>query len=379
MYKRVHCCRLHRGCKIVLSSRQKQKSATAKTWLRIVGLRNLNSITFALLLTCMKIAGFLFQLVIFISLVSCEKEITVDLPIAESKIVVEGTILPGEFPLVLLTWTQGYFEPTDITSLQNIFVHDAVVTIYADNTAYPLVEFCSSDLSAEELELASTALGVSIESLQSLDVCLYTSFALTGAANTEYRIEIHKDIHHITGATKIPALVELDTVFFDIINPAVQDTLGIIYGQLTDPDTIGNAYRWFAKRINHYPSTIPDAALRGQQKDRSFIAPFGSVYDDSFFNGLSFEFAYPRGLESNSQKFDDENDERGYFKVGDTVAIRGCTIDRAAFKFVRSLEAQIGNQGSPFATPFNLESNLEGGIGAFIGYGAIYDTIVCVY
>jgi hypothetical protein len=236
-----------------------------------------------------------------------------------------------------------------------------------------------TDLSAEELELASTALGVSIESLQSLDVCLYTSFALTGAANTEYRIEIHKDDHHITGATKIPGLVELDTVYFDIINPAVQDTLGILYGKLTDPDTVGNAYRWFAKRINHYPSTVPDAALRGQQKDRSFIAPFGSVYDDTFFNGLTFEFAYPRGIESNSQKFDDENDERGYFKVGDTVAIRGCTMDRAAFKFVRSLESQIGNQGSPFAIPFNLESNLEGGIGAFIGYGAIYDTVVCVY
>jgi hypothetical protein len=339
----------------------------------------MNSITFALFIKRMKIAAFSLPILLLISLVSCEKEITVDLPEAENKIVVEGTILPGEFPLVLLTWTQGYFEPTDITSLQNIFVHDATVTIYANDTAFPLVEFCSSDLGPEELELASAALGVSIESLQSLDVCIYTSFALTGVANTEYRIEIHKDIHHITGTTKIPALVELDTVYFDIINPDVQDTLGILYGQLTDPDTIGNAYRWFAKRINHYPPTAADAVLRGQQKDRTFIAPFGSVGDDQFYNGLSFEFAYPRGIESNSQKFDDENDERGYFKVGDTVVVRGCTIDRAAFKFIRSLEAQIGNQGSPFAIPFNLESNLEGGIGAFIGYGALYDTVVCVY
>ena len=74
----------------------------------------------------------------------------------------------------------------------------------------------------------------------------------------------------------------------------------------------------------------------------------------------------------------DLNDERSFFKVGDTVAIRGCTIDRAAFKFIRSLEAQVGNQGSPFAVPFNLESNLTGGLGAFIGYGAVYDTVVCV-
>jgi len=339
----------------------------------------LNSINLALLFLCMRKFRLAIVVCITLSLVGCEKEITVDLPEAENKMVVEGTIFPGDFPLVLLSYTQGYFDPTDITSLQNIFVHNADATIYNNGQAYPLIEICSSDLSAEELELASAALGVSVESLQSLDLCIYTSFELTGNPGEVYSIEIHKDNYHITGSTRIPELVYLDTVYFDIINPEIQDTLGILYGQLTDPDTTGNAYRWFAKRISHYPSNTPDLSLRGQQKDRAYIAPFGSVYDDTFFNGLSFEFAYPRGIESNSTKFDDENDERAYFKVGDTVAIRGCTIDRAAFKFIRSLEAQISNQGSPFAIPFNLESNLQGGIGAFIGYGAVYDTVVCVW
>lgn len=340
---------------------------------------DLNSLNLALLSMGMKNSMSTVAAFLILALTSCEKEITVDLPAADPKIVVEGTIFPGDFPLVLLSYTQGYFDPTDITSLQNIFVHDASVTLYVDGIAYPLLEICSSDLSPQELELASTALGVSVESLQSLDLCLYTSLTLTGMPGVVYDIEIHKDGYHITGSTKIPELVELDTVYFDIINPQIQDTLGILYGKLADPDTVGNAYRWFAKRISHYPANVPDASLRGQQKDRTYIAPFGSVYDDTFFNGLSFEFAYPRGLEANSTKFDDENDERSYFKVGDTVAIRGCTIDRASFKFIRSLEAQISNQGSPFAIPFNLESNLQGGLGAFIGYGAVYDTVVCVY
>jgi hypothetical protein len=320
------------------------------------------------------------------TLCSCEKEITVDLPEVEKKIVVEGSILPGEIPLVILTWTQGYFEPTDATSLQNIFVHDAEVTITENGRLHKLTEYCASDpLIKPFLAEASALLGLSVESLQSLNLCVYTKFslpesedALVGEVNTTYKLEVHKDNYHITGETKIPSLVELDTVYFDIINPDFQDSLGILFGNLTDPDTSGNAYRWFAKRINHYPSNIPDAGLRGKQKDLTFIAPFGSVYDDSFFNGLSFEFAYPRGIEANSAKFDDLNDERSFFKVGDTVAIRGCTIDRAAFKFIRSLEAQVGNQGSPFAVPFNLESNLTGGLGAFIGYGAVYDTVVCV-
>jgi hypothetical protein len=321
---------------------------------------------------------FLTTLMLFM-LVSCEKEITIDLPQAERKIVVEGTILPGEFPLVILTWTQGYFEPTDANSLQELFVHGASVSISDSENTYELTEFCSATLDTTLLSIASQALGISVESLQALNVCLYTTFALTGEVDETYRISITKDDQSITGETKIPGLVYLDTVFFDILNPQVQDTLGIIFGRLTDPDTTGNAYRWFTKRINHYSNTVPDEDLRGRQKDLNFIAPFGSVYEDVFFNGLSFEFAYPRGIESNSNKFDDNNDERGYFKVGDTVAIRGCSIDRAAFKYIRSMEAQIGNQGSPFATPFNLESNLQGGLGAFIGYGAIYDTIVCTY
>jgi hypothetical protein len=318
-------------------------------------------------------------------LIGCEKEITVDLPEVEKKIVVEGTILPGETPLIILTWTQGYFEPTDASSLQNIFVHDAHVTITENGRVHTLDEICSSELTPDQLAFASNFLGLSIESLQALNLCVYTKFsipgtedALFGAPNTTYKLEVHKDSYHITGETKIPSLVELDTVYFDIINPDFQDTLGILYGKLTDPDTVGNAYRWFAKRINRYPANAQDANLRGKQKDLTFIAPFGSVYDDTFFNGLSFEFAYPRGIEANSTKFDDLNDERAFFKVGDTVAIRGCTIDRAAFKFIRSLEAQFGNQGSPFAVPFNLESNLQGGLGAFIGYGAVYDTVVCV-
>jgi hypothetical protein len=316
-------------------------------------------------------------LILLTTLIACEQEITIDMPAAERKIVVEGSIFPGSFPLVMLTWTQGYFNPTDLSSLQNLFVHDANVSITVDGVSHNLAELCSSDLTPEQLEIAASALGVSAASLQALDLCIYTSFELQGEENKTYQIEINKDSHRVTGETKIPGLVYLDTVYFDFLNPLAQDSLGVLYGKLTDPDTTGNAYRWFAKRISHYPSWVPDAALRGQQKDLGYIAPFGSVYDDTFFNGLSFEFVYPRGLESNSQKFDDNNDERGYFKVGDTVAIRGSSIDRAAFKFVKSMEAQIGNQGSPFATPFNLESNMQGGLGAFIGYGAIYDTIIC--
>lgn len=309
--------------------------------------------------------------------ISCEKEITVDLPVVNHQIVVEGFIYQDQPPMMMLTWSQGYFDPTNMETLQNMFVHDAVVTVTVDNVTYTLDEVCTADLTEEELELASVALGIPVESLQSLNLCIYTSFELIGETGKVYYLDVSQDNHHITGATKLPEIVVLDTLFFDIVSSLPNDSLGFIYGNITDPDTIGNAYRWFAKRINHYPDWAEDEELRGQQKDYGYIAPIGSVFDDEFFNGLSFEFAYYRGAEPNSSKYDDLNNERGYFKRGDTIAVRGCTIDRNAYKFIYSFESQVSNQGSPFAVPFNLESNLQGGLGAFIGYGAIYDTVIC--
>jgi hypothetical protein len=321
---------------------------------------------FLVLLTC--VAGLL---------VSCEKEITVDLPVAEEKIVVEGNIFPGAFPIVLLTWSNGYFEPTDLSSLQNIFVHDALVKLKVDGQEFELKEICSSELSPEDLELASLALGIPIETLQALEICVYTTFNISGEAGKTYTLQISKEAHQLTSITKIPEIVELDSLWFEIVSTIPDDSLGFIFGTITDPDTAGNAYRWYAKRINSYPQWTEDEELRGRQKDAGYIAPLGSVFDDTFFNGLSFEFGYYRGTEPNSTKFDDLNEERGFFKRGDTVAVRGCTIDRNAYKFLYSFETQVSNQGSPFSVPFNLESNVEGGLGAFIGYGAVYDTVIC--
>lgn len=313
-----------------------------------------------------------------LTLISCEKEITVELPKTTPKMVVEGSIISGQQPLVMLTWSQNYFDPTDLTTLQNLFIHDAEVVISDGINSYSLQEICTSDLTPEQLELAAQFLGISVDDLQSFNVCVYTHFGLVGQPGTIYTIDIHYEGTHLKGMTRIPELVYLSDVRFEIISELPNDSLGFIFAKISDPDTLGNAYRWYAKRINHYPQWVPDVHLRGQQKDLTFIAPLGSVVDDTFFNGLEFEFAYYRGTQPNSRKFDDRNHERGYFKRGDTVVVRGCVIDRKAYQFLYAMETMVANQGSPFSLPANLPSNIEGGgLGAFIGYGAIYDTLVC--
>ncbi|MFN8776662.1 MAG: DUF4249 domain-containing protein [Flavobacteriales bacterium] len=316
---------------------------------------------------------------VMLSIVSCQKEITVDLPTSPPRIVVEGSIEQDLPPIILLTWSQGYFEPTDLQSIENLFVRDADVRLSNGLDTIPLDLFCTAELGETELALAAELLGTSPEALQAFNICLYTTFdqSMWGEVGRTYTLLVDYEDHHLKSSTRINELVALDSIWFQIPNEDPDDSLGLIFATLTDPDTTGNAYRWFARRINRYPDWVPDEELRGQVKDAGFIAPLGSVFDDNFFNGLSFEFSAFRGSLPNSVKFDDSNDEDGYFKRGDTVVVRGCVIDRGVFRFIQSLESQVSNQGSPFALPYNLQSNVSGGLGVFAGYGASYDTVVC--
>ena len=308
-------------------------------------------------------------------LMGCEKEITIDLPSVESKIVVQGNIEQGQPPIVLLSESQGYFEATDLSSLEDFYLKGATVKVSNGEVEINLEEICTSDIPEELLPLVASLTGFDPEVLLLLDICAYVSFdkSIWGEVGGIYDLTVEHEGRTVTSTTKINKLVHLDSTWFDLSGNS--DSLGFAWGNLTDPDTLGNAYRWFAQRINHYPEWSENA---GEQKDGNYIAPIGSAFDDEFFNGLSFEFAYYRGATLNSDKEDDQNEEVFFFKVGDTIAVKGAVIDRASFSFIASYETQVSNQGSPFAVPTNVRTNIEGGLGGWIGYGTSYDTIVCL-
>ena len=61
---------------------------------------------------------------ISIIFISCQDEITLDLPQAENKLVVEATIEQGFPPYVILTKNEGYFDPVDSETFNNLFVNN---------------------------------------------------------------------------------------------------------------------------------------------------------------------------------------------------------------------------------------------------------------
>mgnify|MGYP005703751627 CR=1 FL=1 len=81
-------------------------------------------------------------------------------------------------------------------------------------------------------------------------------------------------------------------------------------------------------------------------------------------------------MEFNSSATDDNNEERGFFKVGDSLVVKFTTIDKESYEFLNLFEIEVANNGNPFASPSTLNTNVSnGGLGFFVGYGVTYDTL----
>ena len=78
-------------------------------------------------------------IIVLLTLFSCERDITVDLPVPEQKIVVEGYIETGQKAIVTLTKTAAFFAPIDSASLLEYLVTDAIVTVSDGTTSEQLV------------------------------------------------------------------------------------------------------------------------------------------------------------------------------------------------------------------------------------------------
>jgi Domain of unknown function (DUF4249) len=276
---------------------------------------------------------------VVVLLVGCTKEITIDLPEAESKIVVDGGIYTGQFAQLILTNSAGYFDPVDSTTLAGYLITNAVVTL--------------SD-------------GAMIDTLRpAIDFTLpipfvYRGSVITGQPGRTYTLRVVSGTKTVTAVTTIPQPVPLDSLWYELDGGF--DSLGFVWANLNEPAGLGNGYRWFAKRLG---------------KDDRFLPPFGSAFFDKFIDGQDFNFAFSRGVESGSTAPDDDGPERGRFRLGDTVVVQFCAIGMPEVEFFRSYESIVANQGNPFAAPGVVETNVQGGLGIFCGYAPAYDTLIC--
>ncbi|MFM2208078.1 MAG: hypothetical protein RL213_2053 [Bacteroidota bacterium] len=280
-----------------------------------------------------------------LALTGCEKTVTVELPESEPLLVVEGYVEPGIAPYLFLSRSLAFFGSINLNTVVENSVSGATVVVDDGITSDTLVQ-------------PLPGLGY------------YVSTRITGAAGRTYRLTISAEGKTISSSTYMPLPVPLDSVWWK--PDGERDSLGFAWAHLTEPDTFGNNYRWFARRINRYTY----GRNAGQVKDSVFLAPLGSVFEDKFINGRSFDFNVVRGKAYNSNKEDDLFEENFFFKRGDTIAVKFCSIDRASFEFWRSEETQVSNSGNPFGSVTPVNGNIAGGLGIWCAYSTTYDTII---
>ena len=275
--------------------------------------------------------------VLSLLLISCETEITIDLPAAEEKLVVEGRMEEGLPPIVLLSRNVSFYGANLFQNPDSLYVRDAIITVYNETDSVTLLPF-------------------EIDTLGQTAIVYSNPFeGFVGERNRTYRIRIEAEGQVLTSVTSIPNMVNVDTLWYEDASTEDNDSIVRAFTFITDPDTLGNYYRFFTS-----------------QNGDPFLPGLASTFDDAFINGTRFQTPFDRG----ENRFEDiDFDIYGFFFRGDTIVLKLTQIDRAHYNFWRTIEDDAAT-GGPFSTFTIIDGNIDGGLGIWGGYAVSLDTII---
>jgi hypothetical protein len=308
----------------------------------------------------------LYILILGAAFSSCTKEVEIDIPGYEEKLVIDGRIETGQPPIVFLSKSKEVYSPTDIEAFLNGFVSGASVTVSNGNSTVVLDEICSGSLPPEIQELASEMLGFPVNQIQNYNICAYTTLdqSVWGEIGKTYTLTVTHEGNTYEGETTILT----PTVPVNTFWQAEDDTPnhGFSWMTLADPAGQFDAYFWEANLIGQ---------ANGDTTDTGFLPTFSPVFDDEFFDGLTFEFWYENPFATGPSL---PEEEHWLYAQGDTVIIKLSKIDRNVFEFYEKKYVQLQTAGNPFATPTNIPTNLSNGaLGIWAGFSPTFDTLIC--
>jgi hypothetical protein len=266
---------------------------------------------------------------------SCNAKLDLNLPEPDDKIVIDGWIETGQYAKVLLTRNSAYFSSIDSASIRDLVLTRAKVSLTDGENSEVLMLNRNDDY---------------------FPPYIYEGNEIKGDTGKIYTITAEYGGKTAWATTTIPAKVKLDTFYFSL--EADKDSLGSIYVEFTDPPQTKNYYRILTKRFG---------------KDERYYSSMVMGIDDIFFSGQKFGFSMSRAPHSFLSSAGNE-----YFRLGDTVSIKFCTIDKAHYEFWDSFQDEVLNASNPFATSLSvIKTNIHGdGLGIWGGYGVSLYTLI---
>lgn len=249
----------------------------------------------------------------------------------EERIVVEGWIKQGDYPMVLLTTSVGVsMDPQPISNLNNHVLNWARVTI--------------SDGEKEVVLMGSY-------NNKFMPPYTYTTTEMMGEVGKTYTIEVTFRDMHATATTTIPEPVELKEVKQEKVGGT--DSLYCLSAVFNDPP--GKQYYCLFEKKG--------------MKTQQFIKCDMGVFDDTTFGDSGKEITHPAYQTRLLTEMKDDHTE--YFKGGEMVCIELCTLDSLSYDIWYDVQNSATLSGN-FFTPYtgNIRSNIIGGYGYWCGYGA---------
>ena len=305
--------------------------------------------------------------IISLLLISCQEEITLDLPQIQDKIIVEGSIENGFPPYVILTKNQGYFDEIDSNTYNNLFITDVdSVKIWYYNEGEKISKTLEQIVGLDSLPPIYTDLSY-FENPGNYE------FSKEGRT---YFLEINWNNQIISSSTTIPEATPLDCLWVEKSENEEKEFKFDIRALYSDPEDQNNNILVKSKRIQHYEQK--DSLDCQVENKPDFALKIIDAGADVLINGQTFETYFPRprdngfptGKYNGYHKKECQGDSIEFLK--DVVLIKYCQIDEPSLKFWRGLIRQVGTNGNPFAEPLNLVSNITNGLGIFSGYGSAY-------
>ena len=275
---------------------------------------------------------------------ACEKNVSFNLKEAEDVLVVDAVIENGLPPLVVLTNSLNYFNSISQNIIENMYVHNAQISIFNGAKTYYLKEYKVSR------DFGFATYFYSVDTTISVNILL-------GELNTTYTMKVDVDGKTYNAVTTIPGLNKKPDSLWWKKAPFQEDTTKVVLMvKATDPPGLGNYVRYFTKKNS-------DPFWPGEN----------SVFDDQFVDGTTYELQVEPGFDRTKDIKADSN----YFKRGDTVTLKLSNIDKASYKFWNTWEFAYQSIGNPFSQPNKVLGNIDNGaLGAFYGYGSSTKTII---
>ncbi|MCF8372556.1 MAG: DUF4249 domain-containing protein [Bacteroidales bacterium] len=282
---------------------------------------------------------------------SCEDDITFEFANYDPKVVVDASIEEGDVAKVFLTRSRSYFDP----------ISDDLVLVSLNGYQPFYIPRLLSEILILDAEVVvsdgsiTDTLEIEIDKFN-YPYVMYKGKHIVGETGGSYYLSIRADSKEMSAVTSIPESIPIDSLWFEP-KSHFEDSIGYIHGIFDDPPEVGNYFRVFTKTIG---------------RDSTFVHPWNSVGHDRDINGEEdIEFSVYHGANDFEEN---DGSQRWYFKVGEEVIVKFCTIDNDSYEFWRSFQQNAGGAGNPFASPAPTITNIEGGLGVWTGYG-VYTTI----